>query len=193
MSGRRANDYYPTTSWATDLLLENVDISGVVFEPCVGQGHIANVLKKTNDRVVTNDLDLHVKADMYWDARHMPYRWPREVDRPAWIVSNPPFLIADELIPICVDFATEGVAMLLRLSVWEPTLARGMWLEENPPTTFLSLPRISFTGDGKTDNVSTGWFVWEKNVVTTLSRYQRMVVIPKKAGHAWVPLAGMRT
>jgi hypothetical protein len=49
------------------------------------------------------------------------------------------------------------------MSYLEPVENRGVWLNEHPPTTLIVLPRISFTGDGKTDNVTCAWMVWRKD------------------------------
>ena len=51
------------------------------------------------------------------------------------------------------------------------SMDRGAWLNEHPPTTLIVLPRISFTGNGKTDSVTCAWMVWEKNAIT-----QRIIV-----------------
>jgi hypothetical protein len=54
--------------------------------------------------------------------------------------------------------------MLLRLSFLEPTRERGPWLAANPPDLVIVLPRISFTGDGKTDSVTCAWMIWDKDI-----------------------------
>lgn len=51
--------------------------------------------------------------------------------------------------------------MLLRVSFLEPCNDRAEFLAAHPPRLFV-LPRISFTGDGKTDNVTCAWYVWDK-------------------------------
>jgi hypothetical protein len=56
--------------------------------------------------------------------------------------------------------------MLLRLSYLEPTEDRGAWLNSHPPTDLIVLPRISFTGNGKTDSVTCAWIVWRKQCNT---------------------------
>ena len=221
MSGRRLRDSYYTAAWATERLLDHVDIRGGLFEPCVGQGHIANVFRRRLFSVRTNDIDPNIAADMHKDARTLQL-----TQRPDWVVSNPPFsevLPSGKVKTICTAIARNlldqcevGMALLLRLSFWEPTKedGRGEFLAEHPPTTFISVPRISFTGDGKTDSVGTGWFVWEKCRCGSFiqeegrerirhsseahddacpSQRQRMVVVEHKAGSAAVPpLPGMR-
>jgi hypothetical protein len=64
--------------------------------------------------------------------------------------------------------------MLLRLSYLEPCNNRAEFLSVNPPSLIV-LPRISFTGDGKTDNVTCAWFVWD------FSAQERQVRVVTKA------------
>ena len=52
------------------------------------------------------------------------------------------------------------MAFLLRLSFLEPTLTRREFLRANPPKRVIVLPRISFTGDGRTDSVTCAWLIW---------------------------------
>jgi hypothetical protein len=68
--------------------------------------------------------------------------------------------------------------MMLRLSFKEPTEhknPRGPFLETNPLTRELVMPRYSFTGDGKTDSITTAWMIWAKEPLSgppMLSLYQ---------------------
>lgn len=173
---RRPNDWYPTPAWATEILLTVTGITGTVLEPCVGAGHIANVLRRREIDVMTNDLDPRFPADFHMDALSADFA---HRFRPDWVISNPPFVIADRLVPRCLEMAEWGVAMLLRLSWLEPTRARSYLLEHNPPTSLVILPRISFTGDGQVDNVTTAWFVWDRRERN--DGRQRIIVVPRKA------------
>jgi hypothetical protein len=88
-----------------------------------------------------------------------------------WIVTNPPFNVAAQIVPNAFNHAVKGIAMLLRLSYLEPVEDRGAWLNSHPPSDLIVLPRISFTGDGKTDSVTCAWMVWRKNATQ-----QRIIV-----------------
>ncbi len=180
---RRLNDFYPTPAWATEILLEHVAITGNVLEPCAGQGHISHVLDRHvpdfgQIHVYTNDIDPVFDCDGHADALDLtfwnPSRFGGEI---TWVVSNPPFSIADQLVPLAYEKSYFGIAMLLRLSWLEPTRARGPFLEEHPPTTVIVLPRISFDGSGQTDNVTTAWFVWDRRQCNG----QRLIVVPRRA------------
>ena len=156
---RKKHDFYPTPSWATEKLLEQFPMAGVIGEPCTGAGDVANVLRRHGE-VWTNDIDRSHVADSYHDLAD-PDSWARLPDCD-WIVTNPPFNIAAAIVPAAHEKARLGVAMLLRLSYLEPCQNRAQWLAGHPPTTLLVIPRISFTGDGKTDNCPTAWMIWDK-------------------------------
>lgn len=170
---RRAHDFYPTPAWATEVLLERwvIDRMPYVLEPCAGDGAIANVLKAHGIDVRTNDIDTSRDVDTYYDAT-APNLWDK---RPFYVVSNPPFSLASQIVPRAVESAIYGVAMLLRLSFLEPCEDRVVFLANHPPTRQLVLPRISFTGDGKTDNVTCAWFIWEPNARSSIE------IVPKTA------------
>jgi hypothetical protein len=158
---RRVNDFYPTPEWATRELLKHVEINGSVLECCAGDGAIAIVLERKlgKTKVDRNDIDQgRFGLSSTFDAADRS-AW---VGFPDWVVTNPPFSCAPEIVPIAHDRSRLGCAMLLRLSYLEPTGNRGAWLNQHPPTTLIVLPRISFTGNGKTDNVTCAWMVWDK-------------------------------
>lgn len=159
---RRELDAYFTPDDASQVMVDRVNPYGCVFEPCVGDGHIARMLGCRATRVLTNDLDPKRSAMTHFDARDArAWRgFVKEHGPIDWVVSNPPFKDAVRIVQNACQFARVGVVMLLRLSFLEPCEDRGEWLERNPPTTQIVVPRISFTGDGRTDSVTCAWFVW---------------------------------
>lgn len=158
---RREHDFYPTPGWATRELLKRVDISGWVLEPCVGDEDIAHALRESEGvlGVVTNDLDRRHDAMTHADATDAA--WWKSLAPVHWVVTNPAFTVADQILPLAYKHAEVGVAMLLRLTYMEPCEGRAAWLAEYPPSGLIVLPRISFTGDGNTDSVTCAWMVWE--------------------------------
>ena len=172
---RRPRDAYYTPTDAARRLLEAIpDIAGeTVLEPCSGLDAIAAVLRMHGCCVTTNDLDRSTPAQFHADATD-PAFWTGS-RRSAWVVTNPPFSCAAQIVPLAVQHATRGVAMFLRLSYLEPVRNRGAWLAAHPPTGLIVLPRISFTGDGQTDTVTCAWMVWDTLALGTIR------VIPKEA------------
>lgn len=166
---RRPNDFYPTPAWATEVLLDVLDLPSTnisFFECCDGDADISNVIRARWPRVVwTNDIapmsiDQHYQLDAGDEANWIKH-WSGRVGHD-WVITNPPFNQAAKIVPLAHKYAQRGIAMLLRLSFLEPVEDRGAWLNANPPTGMIVLPRISFTGNGKTDSVTFAWMVWDK-------------------------------
>jgi len=164
---RRALDAYLTPRWATEELVRRVAIEGEVLEPCAGDGAISEVLGKLPGVLVTtNDLDWSREgSDWHFDVT-IPFDWfclcsQHNFD---WIISNPPFSHAPQIVRAAYESARVGIAMLLRLSFLEPCDNRGAWLAAHPPTRLIVLPRISFTGDGGKDMVTCAWVIFEHGV-----------------------------
>jgi len=161
---RRILDFYETPPHYIAALLDEVDIRGAVYEPCVGEGAIAAALRLLPlvTRVYTNDIDHKRKADAHRDAKLAYAGAKGEFD---WHVTNPPF--SDEL-PILQNSLGQcaNVAFLARLSFLEPTEDRAPFLEERPPTRIIVLPRYSFRpndkGEKATDSVTCAWLVWSE-------------------------------
>jgi len=167
---RRENDFYPTPGWATRELLKRQEMGGYIVEPCNGDGDITRELDQAGLMVMTNDLDRNRQAASHEDATD--WRFWDGLSVCHWVVSNPPFSVADKIVPMAFRRATMGVAMLLRISYLEPCEGRGAWLAMYPPTRLIVLPRISFTGDGNTDLATCAWYVWERG-----ARGQQITVV----------------
>ena len=132
----RALDYFPTPPWATRALLEHVNIRGVsagmgggeipwadltVWEPACGEGHMAKALSEYFGRTVASDVfDYGIGAEIYdflggddLSASATP------VERPHFIITNPPFSVGQLFIERALAIATMGVAVLVRSAFLE--------------------------------------------------------------------------
>lgn len=141
-----------------------------IFEPCVGQGHIVNTIRERWGGAVglyTNDLDPRHPADFHADATG-PDLWAFSEEGFDWVITNPPFSDAFPIIRQAVETAHVGVAALLRVTWLEPTEARGLWLQEHPPTQELIMERYSFDGSGKGDSATSAWFIWAPHLPTKI-------------------------
>jgi len=170
---RRQNDRYFTPEFATQELCKRVEIADRVLECCAGDEAIANVLRTVTERpVYCNDIVSSNDRVMQYDVA-LEQNWEymtQSVSGVDWVVTNPPFSVAPKIVPLAFKYARVGIAMLLRLSYLEPCESvaasrRGQWLIDNKSyfSNLIVLPRISFTGDGKSDNVTCAWMVWRKD------------------------------
>lgn len=166
--GRRTHDFYETAPWQIRALLHHQPIGGLVLECCAGDHSIANELRAAGLTVETNDINLTRKARFHFDASDpalyeaFRIRWGQYPD---WVVTNPPYKMptCTNIVANAINHAQEGVAMMVRLSFREPTSKvnpRGPFLERNPISRALTLPRYSFTGDGGKDSTTTEWLIW---------------------------------
>jgi hypothetical protein len=169
---RRDKDFYETPPWMTRALLAQVpEISGTILEPCAGDMSIARILSAEGGlKVFTNDVDPLRPADSHYDAADPAFATLMApfVD---WVITNPPYEmpLCTNIVANAIRTARVGVAMMLRISFEEPTAKvnpRGPFLELNPLSRKLVMPRHSFTGDGKSDSATTAWMIWAKVPLT---------------------------
>lgn len=175
---RRNLDQYYTPSVAVSQFLDSLEFSlnGVILEPCCGEGAISKELVKRGYQVITNDLDTNNKADTNLDLS-VPLNW-RLIEDVDFIVTNPPFSSASEIISLAHSKAKRGVIALLRLSFIEPCKNRVNFLVDNPPCQMIVTSRISFTGKG-TERMTTAWFIWLKDEDLRASITQPIRVLSK--------------
>lgn len=163
--GRRRLDRYETPAHYTAALTKRIGApKGVVYEPCVGAGHLLNRLDLSRaTKVITNDLDRHVVADHHWDVRRAKRWGTLGID---WCITNPPFSAEQRILEFALQFC-KNVAMLARLSFLEPTISREpFWLRHQSRVEIIALPRYSFRnndqGKKATDNQTCVWLVFRE-------------------------------
>src|SRR5262245_9450796 len=107
-------DDFPTPPWATRGLIEHVLgdkrslTSMSCLEPACGAGHMAKVLKEYFARVRCADA----YAYGYGEVRDfLSPHVPNEVD---WVITNPPFRLAEDFVVQALQVARQGVAILAR-------------------------------------------------------------------------------
>lgn len=166
---RRHLDTYFTPKSAVLALLPSIPHLTSIFECCNGDGDISDVFLDSGfNQVMTNDIQQFYPADHHFDATD-PLSWHTLKSKGVamdFVVTNPPYTRAAEIVPLAYEHCTIGMAMLLRLSWLEPCANRRDWLRKYPPTELIVLPRISFTGNGKTDSVTCAWMIWNKAIST---------------------------
>lgn len=167
-----------------------------ILEPCVGAGNIVNAIHRrypetlfmTNDIDPDRDAHFHLDAtepagNAYEDIKDNPL-WTHRGRVPDWVVTNPPFSEAFDIVRHAVETATVGVAMLLRTTWLEPTKTgpKAAWLVAHPPKWELVMERYSFDGSGSQDSAPTAWFVWSPYLES------RIEVIPGRGRQEGLPL-----
>ncbi len=161
-----SRDDFPTPPWATRALIKHVikrDMLGQLtcLEPACGAGHMARVLKEHFREVRCGDA---------FDYGYAPVRdylaYPYETNAVDWVVTNPPFRLAEEFALRSLDVARQGVAMLVRTVFLESVGRYKRLFQHNPPSKFAQfverVPMVRGRLDEKA-STATGyaWLVWE--------------------------------
>lgn len=161
LNEREENDFYATEPKAVELLLEEELFSRCVLEPACGQGHIAEVLKKSGYKVLASDLVDRGYGDTidFFDMKQCYCD----------IITNPPYKLAQKFVEHALDIAEDGikVAMLLKLTFLEGK-ARKKLFEKYPfKTLYVSSSRLNCAKNGDFEKygnkaVAYAWYVWQK-------------------------------
>lgn len=161
-------DDFPTPPWATRALVEHVIGRDVVagltcLEPACGRGYMARPLQEYFQRVDAAD------AHAYGFAAERDFlTFPYEALSHDWVITNPPFRLAEEFVQRALVVARQGVAILARTVFLESVGRYHSIFRDTPPTIFAQfserVPMVKGRIDAKA-STATGyaWFVWQKS------------------------------
>jgi hypothetical protein len=164
-------DYFPTPPWATRALIEHVigqdKVSGLTcLEPACGAGDMSKPLKEYFDDVKSSDA---------YDYGYGPVRdflsYPYETNAVDWVITNPPFRLAEAFVCRSFDVARQGVAMLVRTVFLESVGRYNRLFVNNPPSIFAQFVERVPMVKGRLDQKATtatgyAWLVWELDIVS---------------------------
>jgi hypothetical protein len=162
-------DDFPTPPWATRALVEHVMRhkqalrSMSCLEPACGAGHMAKVLREYFAEVRSSDLFPYGYGDVV-DFIHAP----DEANSVDWVITNPPFSLAESFIRKSLTVARRGVAMLTRTVFIESVGRYERLFRDTPPSIFAQfterVPMVKGRLDQKASTATGyGWIVWEKD------------------------------
>ena len=113
-------DDFPTPPWATRALIEHVIYHKSMLarmkclEPACNRGFMSKVLVETFAEVVSSDVHPYG----YGEIRDF-IKTPMNAQSVDWVITNPPFRLAEDFIKRGLDVARNGVAMLTRTTFIE--------------------------------------------------------------------------
>lgn len=161
-------DDFPTPPWATRALIEHIldDKASLrnlsCLEPACGAGHMAKVLREYFGSVKCADAYDYG----YGEVRDF-LSYPYKTSSADWVVTNPPFRLAEEFVIQAMRIARHGIAILAR-SVFLESVGRyhGIF-RRMPPTKFAQFVERVPMVKGRLDRKATtatgyAWIVWEK-------------------------------
>lgn len=174
-------ELFPTPPWATRAFCEHVvplvtdEPLGIVWEPAAGLGHMSGVLREYAGVVSASDVysyplvrgagDTMPLGITLYDFLH---GLPEDDAMPDWIITNPPFTLADKFLSRALAYAEHGVAFLLRMQ-WLETEGRyrDVYLPHPPSLIAPFVERVpmcegGYDPDGDTATMYA-WFVWARD------------------------------
>lgn len=168
MEPKDSLDDFPTPPWATRALLENIiEPSGdprtmSVLEPACGRGFMATALAEYFGQVDASDVHDYGFGECS-DFLTTAY----DDNQYDWVVTNPPFRLAEAFIQHALPIARQGVAMLVRTVFIESVGRYNRIFSVNPPTTIAQYSERVPMVKGRIDkraSTATGyaWVIWEK-------------------------------
>ena len=109
-------DFYPTPPWATRALCEWLPAGaneGVAWDCACGEHDMVRPLREFFRSVIATDIAPHKGGHEVMD-----FLWPTE-RRADWIITNPPFALAEQFAQTALLRADQGVALLVRTAFLE--------------------------------------------------------------------------
>jgi hypothetical protein len=161
-------DDFPTPPWATRALVEHVVASKAslssmnCLEPACGRGHMSVALAEYFGKVVSSDVFDYGFGNV---ADFLKAKYDNQSFD--WVITNPPFKLAEEFIKRSLKIARHGVAMLTRTVFIESVGRYEGLFKPNPPTAFAQfterVPMVKGRIDKKASTATGyGWIVWER-------------------------------
>lgn len=166
---RQGDDFYATEPIAADILHNEEDFKGGIWECACGEGHLSKRFIELGHEVISTDLIYrgyghHKSVDFLNQIKALAPN----------IVTNPPYKHAQEFIEKALSLVPEGgkVAMFLKLTFLEGKKRKDMFTKFPPKVLYVSSSRIQcaknadFVGmkKGGGSAVAYGWYVWEKGI-----------------------------
>lgn len=161
---RVESDFYPTPPEVTQVLLDFLKIpkESFIWEPACGDGHMVEVMKENG--YVVHGTDIQNGTDFL------------EVKETTadWIITNPPFSLADEFVEHCAKLRVP-FALLLKSQYWHARKRNDLFYKY-PPRYILPLtwrPDFLFhkraDGERAAPLMDVMWCVW--NGKSTITQY----------------------
>jgi hypothetical protein len=169
-----SRDDFPTPPWATRALIEHVLLPRApdlrqqsCLEPACGVGHMDKVLREYFATTSASDCFDYGYGKIA-DFQTAPYG----VASFDWVITNPPFNLAEDFINRARKIARRGVAILARTVFIESVGRFERLFSPNPPAAFAQfverVPMVKGRLDKKA-STATGyaWFVWLNDEVSS--------------------------
>ena len=160
---RQPEDYYATEPRAAELLLENENFEGPIWECACGEKHLSNVFSNKGYEVRSSDLYDRCNNEVFDFLSDGNIHWNGN------IITNPPYKYALEFVRKALQIIPDGkkVCMFLKLQFLEGKARRELFRSHPPKVVYVSSSRLLCAPNGDFEHVggsavAYAWFVWEK-------------------------------
>lgn len=149
---RASSDFYPTPWEVTIALLEFLKLPNceTIWEPACGENHMVDVMREAGYRVIATDIK---EGTDFLNA---------ECPECDWIITNPPFSLADQFVRRCIQHK-KPFALLLKSQYWHAK-KRLRLFRDYPPSFVCPLtwrPDFMFKErGGGSPLMDVMWVVW---------------------------------
>ena len=170
-------DFFCTPPWSTRALFHHVLMPRMLWspndqawEPACGEGHMSAVLEEFFATVIASDVfDYSGGERERWPAgwwRVLDFLDERE-EAPVvdWVVTNPPFKVANQFAWRSIALARKGVAFLVRTAWLEGADRYARLFEPHPPAIIAQfaerVPMVRGRWDPEASTATSyAWVVW---------------------------------
>ncbi len=182
-------DFFRTPPWAVRALFQYV-APGLIapghdaWEPACGMGDMVRPLREMLD-VGPGSVRASDIFDYGWGHEVADFLWPGTIGRADWVITNPPFRLADRFFHRAREVARAGVAMLARLGFVEGQgRYRGLYRDTPPDVVAPFAERVNIVkgtvGTPLPRRVNKpmqyAWFLWNQRIG-----------VPGKTTMIWIP------
>jgi hypothetical protein len=170
--GPESLEYFPTPLWATRAFINEILAprwggllrlsSSSCFEPCCGEGHMVVPLREAFGFVAAADVHDYGRGFQVADVLDPATKVPA-VD---WVITNPPFSLAEQIAPaVLTSAAAPSLALLVRLNWAEGQERHRQLFNKRPPSLIAQyadrVPMMEGAYDPELSSATAyAWFVW---------------------------------
>jgi hypothetical protein len=158
-------DHFPTPPWATRALCEWLggydQLSQLtVWEPACAEGHMSRPLAEYFGGVRSSDVHDYGFGDV------ADFLWPSSIGA-SYVITNPPFRLAEQFAITALARATHGVALLVRTAFLESAGRFDGLFKLQPPSDILQFVERVPMQKGRLNRVGSTataycWIAWRK-------------------------------
>lgn len=158
-NNRAKADFYPTPPETTEALFKREVFNGEVWECASGDGSMSKVIERYNSCYSSD-----IRKDVYGKGG---IDFLMSTDTSDNIITNPPYILAQEFVARALVLAKYKVAMLLKLVFLESSSRYSLFKNSPLKTVYVFCKRQKIYANGKVGKnsglIAYAWFVWDKS------------------------------